>query len=215
MNRNNTDIIAMLDELNLPLAAERLAEILNSPELGNYSPQQLLREVIEPQYIETMNTRYLTNLRLSRLINRNAQMENLVTSSARRYNEDVVQQLRSFRFAEERLNVGIYGATAAGKSYFMSAFCREACRRNYRCVYVDYCDLLDELLILSKRDNLERYRKRLKYYARLQLLFIDDFAISRYSEDGIKILYHLIKTRTDLGTSTMFTCQYAPSEWGE
>lgn len=51
MIRNNADIIAMLDELNLPLAAERLAEILNSPELGNYSPQQLLREVIEPQYI--------------------------------------------------------------------------------------------------------------------------------------------------------------------
>ena len=48
----------------------------------------------------------------------------------------------------------------------------------------------------------------------IQLLFIDDFAISRYSEDGIKILYHLIKTRTDLGTSTMFTSQYAPSEWG-
>ena len=43
----------------------------------------------------------------------------------------------------------------------------------------------------------------------------DDFAISRYSEDGIKILYHLIKTRTDLKTSTVFTSQYAPSEWGK
>jgi len=31
----------------------------------------------------------------------------------------------------------------------------------------------------------------------------------------IKILYHLIKTRTDLKTSTMFTSQYAPSEWGK
>ena len=99
MNNGNTDLATMLDELNLPLAAERLTEILSSPELGNYSPQQLLREVIEPQYIESMNRRYITNLRLSRLINKNAQMEELVTSSARRYNEDVVQQLRSFRFA--------------------------------------------------------------------------------------------------------------------
>ena len=212
---SNANLITMLDELNLPVAAERLTQLLNSPELSDYSPQQLLMEVIEPQYMDTMDRRYMTNLRLSRLINKNAQVENLVTSSARRYNEDVVQQLRSFRFAEDRLNVGIYGVTAAGKSYFMSAFCREACRLNYRCVYIDYCDLLDELLILSRRDNLERYRKRLKYYARLQLLFIDDFAISRYSEDGIKILYHLIKTRTDLGTSTMFTCQYAPSVWGK
>lgn len=50
MNNGNTDLATMLDELNLPLAAERLTEILSSPELGNYSPQQLLREVIEPQY---------------------------------------------------------------------------------------------------------------------------------------------------------------------
>lgn len=80
---------------------------------------------------------------------------------------------------------------------------------------VDYCDLLDELLVLSRRVNLERYRKRLKYYARIQILFIDDFAISRYLEEGIKILYHLVKTRTDLKISTMFTCQYATSEWGK
>ena len=80
-------------------------------------------------------------------------------------------------------------------------------------MYIDYCDLLDEMLVLSRREDLDRYRKRLKFYSRIQLLFIDDFAISRYSEDGNKILYHLIKTRTDLGTSTMFTSQYAPSEW--
>ena len=215
MNTKNIDITTMLDDLNLPVSALRWKEILNSPELSNYAPQQLLREVIEPQYIETMNNRYKTNLRLSKLIDQSAQAENLVTSSKRRYNDEVVQQLLSFRFAEDRLNVGVYGVTDAGKSYFMSAFCKEACRKNYRCMFVDYCDLLDELLVLSRREDLDRYRKRLKYYARIQILFIDDFAISRYSEEGIKILYHLIKTRTDLKTSTMFTCQYAPSEWGK
>ncbi len=208
------DIAVMLDELGLPQAALRWNELSNSPSFSDYTPTQLLREVIEPQYIETMNNRYKTNLRLSRLIDKGASVENLVTGSKRRYNDDIVKQLLTFRFVEDRFNVGVYGVTEAGKSYFMSAFCNEACRRNYRCVYVDYCDLMDELLILSRREDLDRYRKRLKYYARIQLLFIDDFAISRYPEDGIKVLYHLIKTRTDLKTSTMFTSQYAPSEWG-
>ena len=117
------DIGLMLDELKLPLAAERWDEIRNSPELGNYTPQQLLREILEPQYIETMNNRYTANLRLSRLIDKGACVENLVTNSKRRYNDTVVQQLLTFRFAEDRLNVGIYGVTEAGKSYFMSAFC--------------------------------------------------------------------------------------------
>jgi hypothetical protein len=58
-------------------------------------------------------------------------------------------------------------------------FYNETCHRNYRCKFVDYCDLLDELLILSRRYDLDKYRKKLKYYARIQILFIDDFAISR------------------------------------
>lgn len=68
--------------------------------------------------------------------------------------------------------------------------------------------------MLSRQEDLAKYRKIIKYYARIQLLLIDGFAISRYSEEGIKILYHLIKMRTDLGTSTMFSSQYAPDEWG-
>lgn len=70
--------------------------------------------------------------------------------------------------------------------YFLSACCVEACRRNYRCKFVDYSDLLDELIVLNRQEDLNKYRKRIRYYARIQLLFIDDFAISRYSEEGIQ-----------------------------
>ena len=59
------DIAVMLDELGLPQAALRWNELSNSPSFSDYTPTQLLREVIEPQYIETMNNRYKTNLRLS------------------------------------------------------------------------------------------------------------------------------------------------------
>lgn len=142
-------------------------------------------------------------------------IENLKTGNGRIYNDSVVEQLQNFTFAEDRLNVGIYGITGAGKSYFLSAYCVEACRRNYRCKYIDYSDLLDELIILNRQEDLSRYRKRIKYYAKIQLLFIDDFAISRYSEEGMKILYHLIKMKADFGTSTLFTSQYSPDEWGK
>ena len=139
-------------------------------------------------------------------------MENLKTGNGRVYNDAIVQQVLEFHFAENRQNVGIYGVTGAGKSYFLSACCVEAFRRNYRCKFVDYSDLLDELIVLNRQKDLNRYRKRIKYYARIQLLFIDDFAISRYSEERIKILYHLLKLRDDLGTSTLFSCQYSPDE---
>ena len=129
-NAAPADLTVMLDELGLSVSALRWRELFGSPEYSDFTPEQLLREVIEPQYIETMNNRYKTNLRLSRLIDKSALAENLITGSKRRYNDDVVRQLLSFRFVEDRMNVGVYGVTAAGKSYFMSAFCNEACRRN-------------------------------------------------------------------------------------
>ena len=46
-------------------------------------------------------------------------------------------------------------------------------------------DLLDELIVLNRQEDLNKYRKRIRYYARIQLLFIDDFAISRYSEEWL------------------------------
>ena len=214
MNAKIDDVLKMLDDLGLPLSAGRLNEICRKNGFSDYSPTQLLREILEPQHIDTMNTRFETNLRLSSLINKNADANNLKTGNGRKYSDNIVQQILTFNFVASGQNVGVFGVTDAGKSYFMSACCVEACRQNYRCKFVDYCDLLDELIVLNRNEDLTKYRKRLKYYAKIQLLFIDDFAISRYSEEGIKILYHLIKTRTDLGTSTMFTCQYSPDEWG-
>ena len=198
MSVNAGDIIRMLDDLDLTTSSIRL-----------------LREIITPQHVETMNQRYETNLKFSKLINKSAKAENLKTGGGRRYNDEVVRQVLAFKFVPDELNIGVYGKTGAGKTYFMSAVCDEACRQNYRCMYLDYSDLLDELLVLAHKEDLEKYRKKLRYYSKIRLLFIDDFAISRYSEDGIKILYHLIKTRTDLGNSTVFTSQYAPSEWGK
>jgi len=208
------DIGEMLDGLKMTTAAVRWKQLLNDPELGNFTAQQLLREVLTPQYVEAMNKQYATNLKFSRLMEKSARIKNLKTGNGRKYNDETVQQILTFNFITNGLNVGIYGKTGAGKSYFTSALCNEACRQNYRCQFRDYCDMMDELLLLSRGD-MTKYSKKLKYYSRLRILFIDDFCISRYSEDGIKILYHLLKSRADLHYPTVFNTQYDPSEWGK
>ena len=172
------DIGEMLDSLGLTTSAIRWKQILDDPELGNFTAQQLFREVITPQYLEAMNKRYETNLKFSRLMEKSARIENLKTGNGRKYNDETVQQILTFHFIDTGLNIGIYGKTGAGKSYFTSALCNEACRLNYRCQFRDYCDMMDELLRLS-RENMTKYTKKLKYYARLRILFIDDFCISR------------------------------------
>ena len=203
----------MLDELGLTTAAICWKQLIKSPEYGNYTPKQILLEILTPQYIQAMNDRYMTNLKFSKLIDKSAKIEDLKTGNGRRYNDETVKQILDFSFVPSGFNVGIYGKTGAGKSYFMSALCHEACRQNYRCQYIDYYALMDELLRLSLSDMV-KYTKKIKYYAHLKILFIDDFCSSRYSEDAMKILYHLVKLRTDFKNPTVFNSQHDPSEWG-
>ena len=65
MSEITYDIVKMLDGLGMTTAAIRWKQILDDPELGNYSAQQLFREVLTPQYVETMNKQYETNLQFS------------------------------------------------------------------------------------------------------------------------------------------------------
>ena len=104
MKSETNDIYEMLDILALPVAAQRFAQLSESPELGSYTALQFIREVLEPQYIETLNKRFETNLRLSSLINKGAVAENLKTGNGRIYNDATVEQVLKFHFAENRQN---------------------------------------------------------------------------------------------------------------
>ena len=115
---------------------------------------------------------------------------------------------------DKAYNVGIYGVSGAGKTYLMSALCIEACREGFDCRFFDYGEMMDELIALSRYADLSKYNKKLKKLSKHQILFIDDFAISKYPEEGMKILYQLIKQREENGKSTIFTTQYSPDEWG-
>ena len=67
---------------------------------------------------------------------------------------------------------------------------------------------------MDQSNDKSKYSRRLRHYAKYQLLFIDDFGISRFREDGMTIIYHSIKMRTEQQRSTLFSSQYHPEEWG-
>ena len=90
MKSETNDIYEMLDTHGPAGSRPAFAELSESPELGSYTALQLLREVLEPQYIETLNKRFETNLRLSSLINKGAVAENLKTGNGRIYNDATV-----------------------------------------------------------------------------------------------------------------------------
>lgn len=69
-----------------------------------------------------------------------------------------------------------------------------ACRENFRTLFIDYTDLMDDLIV-RKQKSMRSYRQRLRFYSNVQFLLIDDFLISKYDEQALDALYNLIKER--------------------
>ena len=212
MAKNSQDIELMLDDLGLGEMSRRLDELVRSPQGMDLNPLQLMREVVSSQHLLHCNERFERNLRVSRMVRQDASVENLRSGEKRIYNENVVDQLRTLEFISDRKNVTVVGESDAGKTYFLRAFCVEACRSDYRTLFIDYVDLMNELLI-KKRKDLQKYNKRLRYYCRFQVLAIDDFVIEKYGAEATGMLYSLIKKRDELGKTTMVSTQHSPDEW--
>lgn len=154
MAKNSMDIEQMLDSLGLGEMSMRLDALVRSPEGMDLSPLQLLREIVTAQYTLHRNEQFRTNLRLSRLRQQEALLENLHTGNGRVFNDNLVGQLKTLEFVDDRKNVTVVGESSAGKTYFLRAFCIEACKRNYRTLFIDYMDLMDELIVRKQKDLL-------------------------------------------------------------
>ncbi len=212
MAKHSADIEQMLDELGMQEMSSRLDALVRSPEGMDLTPLQLVRDLVASQYLLHKNEQFARNLKLSKLGSQEALLENLKTGGKRIYNDNLVKQLSTLEFIDDRKNVTVVGESRAGKTYFLQAFCIESCRQNYRTQFVDYVELMDELLI-RKRTDLRKFKTRLNYYCRIQVLIIDDFLIQKYTDEATGILYSLIKKRDLLKKTTMVSTQYNPSDW--
>jgi len=128
----------MLDDLGLGEMSRRLDELVRSPQGMDLNPLQLMREVVSSQHLLHCNERFERNLRISKMVRQDASVENLRSGEKRIYNENVVDQLRTLEFISDRKNVTVVGESDAGKTYFLRAFCVEACRSDYRTLFIDY-----------------------------------------------------------------------------
>ena len=88
------------------------------------------------------------------------------------------------------------------------------CRCNIRTLFIDYLEMMDDLMEKKENDN-GHYRKKLRYYANLPLLIIEDFAISRLDDSCISNLFELIKRWDENTVTTMISIQYSSVEWKE
>ena len=126
-----------------------------------------------------------------------------------------VLELARLDFVRRRDDLVITGKTGTGKSHILKAFGMRACEQSVRMRYARCVDLLDDLHAGLADGS---YARRLKAWARPELLIIDDVGLGQVKKrddepTAAHTLYNLVDRRHGRA-STAITSNIALSDWG-
>ncbi len=124
-------------------------------------------------------------------------------------------ELARLDFVRRRDDLVITGRSGTGKSHLLKAFALRACEQGISLRYARCVDLLDDLYA-GLADN--TYARRLKAWARPDLLIIDDVGLGQVKKrddepTAAHTLFNLIDRRHGRA-STAVTSNLALSDWG-
>lgn len=126
-----------------------------------------------------------------------------------------ILELARLGFVHRKDDLVITGKSGTGKSHLLKAFGRRACEQGIRLRYARCVDLLDDLYA-GLADN--TYARRLKAWARPDLLIIDDVGLGQVKmrddePTAAHTLFNLIDRRHGR-VSTAVTSNISLSDWG-
>lgn len=206
---NQTTVLNKINDLNFQGLKEAYLRQIEDTNYNKLSFDERFYNLLEAQEIFVHNKRISTNLRLSKIKDKQAAVEDIEYIAKRQLDIQVVKSLISMDFIRNHQNIIITGKTGTGKSYLAQALANRSILDGFKAYYIRVPTLLEEIKI-SRADG--TYTNLLKKYSRFQLLVLDDFGVSNISTDDATNLFEIIEDRTEIN-STIITSQLPVSQW--
>ena len=118
-------------------------------------------------------------------------------------------ELVTLRFIEDANNVVIMGPVGVGKTFMANALGHIACRRR-RSVFMVRADQMLKRLKAARLDH--SHDQELRKLIRVDVLIIDDFALSHLDQIETQDVYDIVVER-HLKASTILSSNREPGEW--
>lgn len=203
-------LISRLRHLNLSGFADALAQQWANPITPDLSFEERLGLLLSHE-ITTRDSRKIGRLLTQSGMRQEARSEEVIYSADRGINKAELTAILRCDFIRQRHNLLITGATGCGKSYLACAVGHEACRLGLSVKYLRLPRLLAELA-MSHLDG--SFPKMLTQLLKVDLLILDDFALTPISPEQRHDLFNIIEDRHQL-RSTVMTSQLPVKHWHE
>jgi len=195
-------------QLRLYGMARGLDDLERLAERGQMAFDEQLGLLIEREAAERANTALASRLKRARL-RQSACLEDLDLRTPRGLDRGLVRELASCRWVREHRPVLITGPTGIGKTWLACALGNQAAREGHGVLYTRLTRLLDELATARLDGSQARLLRRL---ARLDLLIVDDWAMTELSAAQRLDLMEVIDDRHDRA-ATLLATQVPVTSW--
>ena len=196
--------IDTLNRLKLHGMALALSEQTTTNAAQGLAFEERLALLLEREEITRDNRRMTRLLQLATLKYRDAVIEDLDYRSRTGLDRSQLSSLASCDWIRSNQSLLIQGATGSGKTYLACALAHQACRAGLSAWYVRAPRLFEELNLCHADGS---FRKRIATIAKIQLIVIDDFAISplgpRERNDLLELLDDRVGSRASILTSQL------------
>lgn len=129
----------------------------------------------------------------------------------RKINRELLEELFTFRFVQEKANVIFLGSNGVGKTMFLKNLAYQAVLAGHTVRFITASDLLNDL---SAQEGAMGLNRRMKVYTRPNLLAIDELGYLSYDSRHADLLFEVVSRRYGL-KSIALTTNKIFKEWNQ
>lgn len=200
--------LAKMHEMKLSPMAEAFSRQIAEPEFSTLAFEERIAMMVDAEYSARQERKIIRRLQVAKL-RQTASLEDIDWQSPRGLDRQQVLSLSTCGFIRDHQNLLITGSTGVGKSWLACAFGERACRNGFWAYYQRASRLFHDTSV-ARADG--SYGRLLSKLAKMDLLVIDDFALSPLKDAERRDLLEILEDRHERA-STLITSQLPTKAW--
>jgi DNA replication protein DnaC len=196
--------------LGLTRLAQVYGDVLAQASRENFSPLQLLDAAIAEEAAARFERGVLRRVRRARFPVPKT-LDAFQWNHPSKIDRSRVLSLFDMKFVEQRRNALFIGGTGLGKSHLAVALGMAACQKGYSVLFTTAMDMVNQLQAAQSDKTLV---KRLRQYARPQVLVVDELGYLPVDKQGADLVFQVVSQRYERG-SIVLTTNRSPKDWAK